>query len=133
MFIKLIGAFLVISTAGLAGLQIASYYSLRPRQLRALQAALQMLDTEIMYGATPLPAALKKIGQAAEPPVSAIFLTAGELLGTPAGYTAAEVWSKSLLQEREKTVLSKEDLAILHAFGEGLGISDRQENIKILL
>ncbi len=130
VFFKLLGIFLVIGAAGLAGVHIASYYSLRPRQLQALQVALQMLDTEIMYGATPLPAALKKIGQAAEPPVNTIFLTAGGLLGTPQGYTAAEAWRKSLLQEWKKTVLRKEDFAILRGFGEGLGISDREEQHK---
>ncbi|NPV28527.1 MAG: stage III sporulation protein AB [Firmicutes bacterium] len=130
VFLKLAGAFLVVSAAGLAGMHVASFFWLRPQQLRALQAALQMLDTEIMYAATPLPAALKKIGQAAEPPVGAIFFAAGELLGTPRGCTAAEAWRQALLQEWEKTALNKEDFAILRSFGEGLGVSDREEQHK---
>ncbi len=63
--LKLIASLLIICSAGLAGMRAASAYSLRTRQLRTLQEALQLLDTEIMYGATPLPAALSKVAAAA--------------------------------------------------------------------
>lgn len=61
---KALGACLVIGSMGLAGIKVASLYSQRSKELRLLQDALQMLDTEILYAATPLPVALKKIGQA---------------------------------------------------------------------
>ncbi|HHW40722.1 MAG TPA: stage III sporulation protein AB [Syntrophomonadaceae bacterium] len=127
---KLIGAFLVIFSAGMAGMNIASYYSLRPRQLRALQDALQVLDTEIMYAATPLPAALRKIGQAGDTAVSRIFSAAAALLESSRGYTAGEAWSRALDEEFRGTALDGDDYAVLRAFGEGLGASDRQEQHK---
>lgn len=127
---KLIGALLVIFAAGAAGLQIASSFSLRPRQLRALQEALQTLDTEIMYGQTPLPTALKKIGQAGETVISRIFVSAGAILSMNGGYTGGEAWRQALDQEFGRTALNRDDYTILYAFGEGLGASDREEQHK---
>ena len=81
---KLIASLLIICSAGLAGLRAASAYSLRTRQLRTLQEALQLLDTEIMYGATPLPAALSKVAAAAGEVVGDVFSEAGAILGKAA-------------------------------------------------
>ena len=79
--LKLIASLLIICSAGLAGMRAASAYSLRTRQLRTLQEALQLLDTEIMYGATPLPAALSKVAAAAGEAVGDVFREAGAILG----------------------------------------------------
>lgn len=129
---KLFGALLVIFSAGTAGMKIASIYSMRPRQLRTLQDALQMLDTEIMFTATPLPVALRKIGQAeaGEPAISRIFLAAAALLESSQGYTAGEAWRLALDEEFCRTALNADDYAVLRTFGEGLGASDRQEQHK---
>lgn len=111
---------------------MASFYSLRPRQLRALQNALQMLDTEIMYAATPLPLALKKVGEAeaGEPGISRFFLKTAALLESAQGYTPGEAWKLVLEEEFRSTALSSDDYAVLRSFGEGLGASDKQEQHK---
>jgi stage III sporulation protein AB len=132
--LKVIAALLVIAASGLVGLQAASYYCLRSRQLQALQSALLMMDTEIVYGATPLPAALDKVGKASDRAVGRIFLAAGQLLGQQQGWTATEAWSQALAGEWRYTALKQDDLAILKDFGEGLGASDRsQQHKKITL
>jgi len=127
---RLIGALLIIGVAGWSGLWVASIYRRRPQQLRSFQSALQMLDTEIVYGATPLPVALQKIGQAIEPAVGAVFRKAGKLLEKSCGYTAGEAWEKALGDEAENTALRSDDLIILKTFGEVLGASDRSEQHK---
>jgi stage III sporulation protein AB len=127
---KLIASLLIICSAGLAGLRAAAAYSLRTRQLRTLQEALQLLDTEIMYGATPLPAALSKVAAAAGEGVGALFGEAGALLGKSSGFTAAEAWSLAVERNIRRTALTGEDRAILCSFGEALGSSDRAEQHK---
>lgn len=116
----------------MVGIRVASFYSLRPRQLRALQNALQMLDTEIMYAATPLPVALKKIGEAeaGEPEISRIFTRTAALLESAQGYTPREAWQMALDEGFRGTALNSDDYALLRSFGEGLGASDRQEQHK---
>lgn len=128
--LKAIGALLIICSAGIAGLKAASAYSLRISQLRAMQAALQLLDTEIMYGATPLPAALGKMAASAGGAVGAVFRETGAILGAAGGYTAGEAWSRAIERNIPRTAFSPEDRAILQAFGETLGSSDRAEQHK---
>ncbi|MGB4503805.1 MAG: stage III sporulation protein SpoIIIAB [Syntrophaceticus sp.] len=127
---KIVGAFLVIGSTGMAGIKVASFYSRRSAELRSLQDALQMLDTEILYAATPLPAALKKIGQSRGDIIAKIFSEAGELLGVGQGCTVAEAWRKALDQNWASCAMNREDYAILYSFGELLGISDCQEQHK---
>lgn len=128
--LKLIGSLLIICSAGFAGLRVGAVYSLRTSQLRELQAALQLLDTEIMYGATPLPAALRRVAAAAGGCIGLVFRDTGALLGTDDGYSAGEAWSLALDRNFRRTALRQEDLAILKSFGEALGSSDRNEQHK---
>jgi stage III sporulation protein AB len=127
---KLIASMLIICSSGMAGLLAGAAYSLRTRQLRTLQEALQLLDTEIMYGATPLPAALSKVAAAAGEVVGSLFGEAGDLLGKSRGLTAAEAWNLSVERNVRRTALIEEDRAILRSFGETLGSSDRAEQHK---
>lgn len=130
MMWKLVGAFLVIGSMGLAGIKAASFYSRRAAELRSLQDALQMLDTEILYAATPLPRALKKIGCSGCNAVAGIFDEAGELIRAGEGCTVAEAWGKALHKNWSSTALNREDYAILSSFGEMLGGSDCREQHK---
>lgn len=128
--LHLMGALVVVSAAGMVGLQVAAGYSRRPRQLSALQQSLQLLDTEIMYVATPLPEALKRAGRSGEAAVDRIFTGAAERLEQSRGWSAAEAWQTSLEQEYPRTALNLEDFQVLQAFGQGLGCSDRDEQHK---
>ncbi|HBG22358.1 MAG: stage III sporulation protein SpoIIIAB [Syntrophaceticus sp.] len=125
-----LGACLVIGSLGLTGIKAASLYSQRSNELRSLQDALQMLDTEILYAATPLPEALKKIGQGRGNSVTKIFSKAGELFGEGQGFTVAEAWEKALQDNWNSSALIQDDYAILCAFGKLLGVSDREEQHK---
>jgi stage III sporulation protein AB len=127
---KLIASLLVICSAGLTGMRAASAYTLRSRQLRTLQEALQLLDTEIMYGATPLPAALSKVAAATGGAVGSLFREAADLLGRSSGITAGEAWSRAVDGSLRRTAFTQEDQAILRSFGEALGSSDRAEQHK---
>ncbi len=127
---KLLGAILIVFSSGLAGWRIGSGFTRRSRQLRSLQEALQLLDTEIMYAATPLPAALRRVSAYSGGTLGDIFLEAGALLSSGCGYTAGEAWRMALDSGVRHTALAPEDRAILQAFGEALGSSDRAEQHK---
>lgn len=130
MIWKMVGAFLVIGSMGMAGMKVASFYSRRSAELRSLQDALQMLDTEILYSATTLPWVLKKIGCCGGDVIARIFAEAGEMIAAGEGCTVAEAWGRTLRKNWSSTALNREDYAILCSFGELLGISDRQEQHK---
>lgn len=103
---------------------------MRPRELRALQSALQMLETEISYSLTSLPLALEKVARSGDLRVYDIFRITRELLISGEGYTPAEAWDEGLKRAFPYLTLTDTDLEILSAFGKSLGASDREDQIK---
>lgn len=130
--IKIIGALFLIMALGIVGLVIAGNYSLRPQQIRYMQHGLQMLETEMLYGLTPLPIALKRVGKKLPHPIHQLFFRTADLLVNGEGITAGEAWEEALSELSEESALLPEDLDVLLYFGQSLGGSDREEQSKNL-
>lgn len=123
--------FIVLACSGL-GFLVAGNYRKRPQQLRQLQAAFQMLETQICYSATPLPEALLYVSQRCHLSIAPLFKRAGERLSSRQGVTAYTAWKQSLDELYKQTALNHHDQDILLQFGMNLGNSDREEQIKHL-
>ncbi|MCL6636170.1 MAG: stage III sporulation protein AB [Peptococcaceae bacterium] len=130
--LKLVGAAMVVAASGLSGLAVAANYSRRPRELRSLRTALQMLETEIAYGATRLAEAMDRVADRCSGAVTPLFRQTAEELSAMSGITAAEAWWKSLDSYYPGSALKPQDLAILRSLGSSLGISDRADQAKHL-
>lgn len=130
--LKLAGAILLIVACGLLGNEFARGYAQRPRLLRSLQTALQLLETEINYGATPLPDALKMVATAGDSQIAPFFLTVRKFLLAPGGKGLGEAWEKGLKELKYYTVLNTRDLEPLAFLGAILGGSDREDQVKHL-
>lgn len=130
--LKLIGAAMVVAASGLSGLGIAGNYSRRPRELRTLRSALQMLETEVAYGATHLAEALVQVAGRCDRLVEPLFSRAAAELSSSSGVTAALAWENALINYYPGTALKPQDLSILRSLGSSLGISDREDQVKHL-
>jgi stage III sporulation protein AB len=130
LWVKAIGSVLLVAAFSLAGYAVADNYSRRPKELRDLLTALQMLETEIMYGAVPLPDALYHIAQFSKGSVRDLFAGVRATLLSGQGRTAGEAWQISLETIFPASSLSDTDQAILAGFGGSLGISDREDQVK---
>ena len=130
--IKLLGGILVICGGGLAGLAVARRYARRPVELRQLQSALQMLETEITYASTVLPEALDSVAGRCEQGVRTLFAAARDELLAMKGDTAAEAWQAALNRYYPGSSLNQGDLAILRTLGGALGISGGLDQAKHL-
>jgi len=130
--IKILGSFLVILSAGFAGMAIARGYSRRPDELRGILTGLQMLETEIIYGATPLPEAFNKVAERCCSSAALLFQRAGDELVSKGGCTAQEAWGKALVEFYPNSVLNRGDIAVLRTFGSSLGVSDAKDQSKHL-
>lgn len=115
---------------GTVGLIIARNFSLRPQQLRHLKSALQMLETEVLFGLTPLPLGLQRVGKKMAFPINKLFEITGDYLNRGEGLTAGEAWEIALKELELESALLPEDLDILLYFGQSLGGSDREEQYK---
>lgn len=132
MSLKLVGATITLGVSTWIGFQIAARYRRRPEELRRLQTGLALLATEIEYGATPMPAALRSAGQGAGPVIGPLFLAAADHLESGGGITPGEAMAAALDEGAASTCLSPPDLEILRALAPVLGASGRQDQIRHL-
>ncbi|MEK5398464.1 stage III sporulation protein SpoIIIAB [Paenibacillus sp. FSL H8-0261] len=123
--LKLFGAVLIVLAGTLAGLQFAKQYADRPRHIRGLIAALQRLETEIMYGFTPLPEAMRRIGIQSKEPLKTLFVKTAEEMSPPHDRSAQDAIQRAMDSHWKSTALKGTEKEILRQLSCTLGTSDR--------
>src|SRR5690625_2632849 len=108
--LKLIGAILIIICSTCSGFYFAGRLEARTRQLRELQMALQMLETEICYGSTPLELAFQKVGHSSSGSIGLLFDRCTHYLQHLDGATTFECWQNALDEITPKLALKKVEL-----------------------
>src|SRR5690554_4658425 len=129
--IKILGAFLILLSGSSIGWILAGVYLNRVRELKELQLAYNILNTEISYGKTLLSDTLKISANVLTPPLANIFSQAGEELNNSREKTFGEIWENIIEEYGIKSFLNKEDLEILINWGRQIGISSLEDQIKI--
>jgi len=130
MLLKIIGGLLVILASGLLGILFSNRLSLRYRELTNLRRFMQMLETEVNYGATPLPAALYNISSKAEGVIKRFFRSVSDSLTDRSFYTVRDAWNESAEVILEQSSLQRSDIELIKSFGNILGCSDREDQNK---
>ncbi|MBO8170354.1 MAG: stage III sporulation protein AB [Bacillaceae bacterium] len=130
--LKMIGALLILGASTWFGFYLAGTFSRRPAEIRHLQNGLQLLETEIVYGATPLIQALKKTGSLIGPPVGTIFLTASRKLEGNDGESTFYCWKEAVEEAWPATAMKTTEKEILLGAGQALGRTDRMDQKKHL-
>lgn len=130
MLLKIIGGLLIVSASGLLGILFSNRLSLRYRELINVRRFMQMLETEVTYGATPLPAALYSISNKAEGIVSKFFCSVSDSLTDRSFYTVRDAWNESAEMIFQQSSLQRSDIELIKSFGSILGCSDREDQNK---
>ena len=130
MIIKLVGGAMIIAATGILGIAAANKYSLRPKDIRKFRSAVQMLETEIIFGCTPLPQALSNIAAKSEGALSRFFCNVADDLLTAASYSLEGAWGKALNILIQSSSLNASDQELIGDFGKVLGGSDREDQKK---
>lgn len=129
---RMIGAGLILIGAATYGAGLARAIRSRARELTTLEAALQVLETEVTYGQTPLPDACRQVSRLVEPPVAALFRFAGDALARPGGEGVGPTWSRVVRAWAANTHLHSKETHILEAMGATLGRSGPEEQVRLL-
>lgn len=127
---KLLGAFCIVAGCSYLGLRRANLYKKRTELFRFLQNGLTLLETEINYTSTPLPLALKRVGEKINKDCQPLFIRAAAVLQEKKGVTAAEAWEAGVRALCGEVPLTKEERELLRVFGHGLGGSAKEEQVK---
>ncbi len=130
LLIKIIGGLLIISASGLLGIVFSNRLSLRHKELNDLRRYMQMLETEVTYGATPLPAALRNISNKAEGMLCRFFSFISDSLTDRSFYTIRDAWTYGADAVLKQSSLKRADIELIKSFGNILGSSDREDQKK---
>lgn len=129
--LKLFGAILVLAAGTMFGFVESSHLVRRPRQIRELTLAFQRLETEIIYGSTLLPEALRSAARPLSPPLAAVFLdAASHMTKGPAPLSAEESWVLAVEDGWRNTSMKADEKETVRQLGFSLGISDREDQVK---
>jgi stage III sporulation protein AB len=123
--LKLLGAILVLLAGTLTGWIQARRYAVRPSEIRRLILSLQRLETEIAYGFTPLPEALRRIGAQSREPLNKLYREAADAMEAPRNWTARDSLHFSLKENWKYTSMKAAEKEVLHQLAFTLGTSDR--------
>lgn len=130
--LKLLGAVLIIAAATFAGWYKARQFANRPSQIRRLISAIKRLETEIMYGFTPLPDAFRRIGEQSSEPIKSIFLQVSHNMSPPTNWTARDSLQHALESKWKYTAMKAAEQEVMHELGFSLGTSDRHDQLRHL-
>lgn len=126
----IMGCVALIAGCGSLGLWLAHRTRRRPLELRECLVALALLDTEIVWGATPLPEAFGLMKERLDQPWQGFFAELQERLQQGEG--AGLAWKGTIVAQSRRFCLKKEDWQVINDVGKGLGRSDSREQHKQL-
>lgn len=130
MLLKILGGIMIISASGLIGILYSGRLSTRHRELNNLRRHMQMLETEITYGATPLPAAMVNIAGRTEGLASSFFQLVASCLSDRSFYSFKDAWAYAADSVYSGTPLDWADIELIKGLGSILGGSDREDQKK---
>lgn len=130
MYLKLLGAFFIVSAAYTYGYGISLKYRKRVLQLEELLLGLEMFLAEVNYGLTPLPQAFTHIGRRLKDPLGRLFSDAAALMQKSRGLSARECWKKALKKNYDALELSREGIEIMDRLGFVWGKGDKSGQLN---
>lgn len=126
-FISSIGIFL---SCAILGQLYGGKYSTRLQNLIYLEQCIKILETEIVFGATPMPDALHNVFKKGNSKVSFVFEAIKEdlIVNKPNNLISSFISVENMLYS--KLSLKKEDVEMFLSLGRVLGTSDRNDQQK---
>ncbi|WP_186578094.1 stage III sporulation protein SpoIIIAB [Aquibacillus kalidii] len=132
---KWIGALLLLSATTWVGFELARKLNDRPKQIRQLKSALQILEAEILYSQAPIIEACYNVSKQLPHPVSWFFKVVSEDLKVKTD-SLYEIWKKNIDAFWPLVALGENEKEILRQFGRTLGQHDfvqQQKHIQLAL
>lgn len=133
MWIKWLGAALIIVATMIWGNFQAAKLRARTRQLEEFRLVLRLLAAEIGYTATPLPRALAQVAERLTLQEVQSFLTVTcQQLQQSTNIDAATAWLKAVRLVQHRFQLTPRDWTVLSRGAAGLGTLGRDDQLKQL-
>ena len=128
--LKLLGSVMVISAAALIGYVYSKTYTDRVKQIREMQYALNMLETEIIYNYTPLHMALLSAGEKSTGAIKELFSKMSDILNNKKINSVLDAFDEAYKLTKTNLYFEKEETEIIKSFIQSLGTSDMEGQKK---
>lgn len=125
---KWIGALLLIATTTWIGFERSGRLSKRPKNIRSLKSALQVLEAEIIYSQATLQEAFLAVSRRVPAPIKNFFLNLSEDLRGQGDFYA--IWESRVDQLIKSADFKLNEREILQQFGRTLGQHDLRQQQK---
>lgn len=129
MFIKLLGALVIVSSTSLLGIGAAKAEKYRMEDLEELEKALTLLKSEISFAVLPLPEAMRSVAERRKGVVAMFFEDMAERLSTRAYGSVSIAWEEAIAASLPSAYLRPEDIEALQSFGRTLGYLDSRQQL----
>ncbi|MFD1850596.1 stage III sporulation protein SpoIIIAB [Oceanobacillus bengalensis] len=132
---KWIGALLLILATTWMGFEWSNRLMKRPKHIRQLKNALQILEAEMIYSQLPLQDAFMNIANQLPNPTSSFFKTLGKNMQEK-NVDLYDVWKINVEKFMQLSSLGPNEKEILNQFGRTLGQHDfyqQQKHIQLTL
>ncbi|MFB4166440.1 stage III sporulation protein SpoIIIAB [Virgibacillus sp. JSM 102003] len=127
---KWIGALLFIGTTTLIGFEFSRKLNARPKHIRQLKNALQILEAEILYSQLTLQDAFQTIAKQIPDPARSFFHRLSRTLVNEKGVDLYNVWDNQVNKLLKESALGTNEEEILKQFGRTLGQHDFEQQKK---
>ncbi|MFZ3577152.1 stage III sporulation protein SpoIIIAB [Virgibacillus sp. DJP39] len=128
-----LGAVLFIGTTTWIGFEVSNRFRERPKLIRQLKNALQILEAEILYSQLSLRDAFASIAKQLPDPTKSFFESLAISLGEEKT-DLYRVWSEQVNVLDQTSAIGKNEQEILNQFGRTLGqhdFSQQQKHIQL--
>ncbi len=128
---KWFGALLLISVTTWMGMEWSQQLNKRPKHIRHMKSALQILESEMLYSQLTIQDAFLLIAKQVPEPTKLLFgMVARELDTREADFVT--IWESCVKKYAHHASLGKNELEILNQFGKTLGQHDLRQQQKFI-
>lgn len=134
--LKILGSMIIVAAASGIGLIYSRMYVERVRQVRDMQYALQILETEMIYSALPLGEALEFTSKKSTSAIEGLLDKISQILKAREKDNVYDAFKEAYKLKKDELCFGKEEIDVLEAFMQSLGNSDiegQKKNFNITI
>jgi stage III sporulation protein AB len=134
--LKILGSLIIVAAASGVGLIYSGVYVERVRQIREMQYALQILETEMLYSALPLVEALEFTSKKSTSAIEGLLDKIAQILKAREKDNVYDAFKEAYKTKKDELCFGKEEIDVLEAFMQSLGNSDiegQKKNFNITI
>ncbi|MCX7885196.1 MAG: stage III sporulation protein SpoIIIAB [Caloramator sp.] len=128
--LKILGSIIVVASTSIIGLLYAMTFTERVRQIVDMQYALNMLESEVVFKATPIAEAFYNVSLNCSDTIKKFFIYMSNLIKDKKVQSILEAYDSALNEFKSDFYFEKDEIEVIRAFMQALGSGDLEAQKK---